>query len=159
MIFYAYGGGHFLGASRQFAEAVNLAYDKNGDFVTDERGHLVWDRINRQPIRNLKDPSGAAGAVMSHLDGFTRSTLYEDGIMVIDATGCTLNQVLYFIDKGIPAAAYREDGSYVLLSGYDTYNVTIYDPAVQENVKMGLGDAAAHFGSQHNRFLCGLKIE
>lgn len=158
VIFYAYGGGHFLGASRQFAEAVNLAYDKMG-FVTDERGHLVWDRINRQPIRNLKDPSGAAGAVMSHLDGFTRSTLYEDGIMVIDATGCTLNQVLYFIDKGIPAAAYREDGSYVLLSGYDTYNVTIYDPAVQENVKMGLGDAAAHFGSQHNRFLCGLKIE
>ena len=158
VIFYAYGGGHFLGASRQFAEAVNLAYDKMG-FVTDERGHLVWDRINRQPIRNLKDPSGASGAVMSHLDGFTRSTLYEDGIMVIDATGCTLNQVLYFIDKGIPAAAYREDGSYVLLSGYDTYNVTIYDPAVQENVKMGLGDAAAHFGSQHNRFLCGLKIE
>ena len=158
VIFYAYGGGHFLGASRQFAEAVNLAYDKMG-FVTDERGHLVWDRINRQPIQNLKDPSGAAGAVMSHLDGFTRSTLYEDGIMVIDATGCTLNQVLYFIDKGIPAAAYREDGSYVLLSGYDTYNVTIYDPAVQENVKMGLGDAAAHFGSQHNRFLCGLKIE
>lgn len=96
--------------------------------------------INRQPIRNLKDPSGA---VMSHLDGFTRSTLYEDGIMVIDATGCTLNQVLYFIDKGIPAAAYREDGSYVLLSGYDTYNVTIYDPAVQENVKMGLGTRRA----------------
>ena len=79
--------------------------------------------------------------------------------MVIDATGCTLNQVLYFIDKGIPAAAYREDGSYVLLSGYDTYNVTIYDPAAQETVKMGLGDAAAHFESQHNRFLCGLKIE
>ena len=26
VIFYAYGGGHFLGASRQFAEAVNLAY-------------------------------------------------------------------------------------------------------------------------------------
>ena len=158
VIFYAYGGGHFLGASRQFAEAVNLAYDKMG-FVTDESGHLVWDRINRQPIRNLKDPSGAAGAVMSHLDGFTRSTLYEDGIMVIDAAGCTLNQVLYFIDKGIPAAAYREDGSYVLLSGYDTYNVSIYDPAVQETVKMGLGDAAAHFESQHNRFLCGLKIE
>ena len=165
VIFYAYGGGHFLlngqvarSRSLYLNSRSNLAYDKMG-FVTDERGHLVWDRINRQPIRNLKDPSGAAGAVMSHLDGFTRSTLYEDGIMVIDATGCTLNQVLYFIDKGIPAAAYREDGSYVLLSGYDTYNVTIYDPAVQENVKMGLGDAAAHFGSQHNRFLCGLKIE
>lgn len=158
VIFYAYGGGHFLGASRQFAEAVNLAYDKMG-FVTDESGHLVWNRINRQPIRNLKDPSGAAGAVMSHLDGFTRSTLYEDGIMVIDATGCILNQVLYFVDKGIPAVAYREDGSYVLLSGYDTYNVTIYDPDTQETVKMGLGDAAAHFENQHNRFLCGLKIE
>lgn len=158
VVFYAYGGGHFLGASRQFSEAVELAYAKMG-FVTDGSGHLVWDRINRQPIRNLKDPSGAAGAVMGHLDGFTRSTLYEDGVMVIDATGCILNQVLYFIDKGIPAAAYREDGSYVLLSGYDTYNVTIYDPAAQETVKMGLGDAAAHFESQHNRFLCGLKIE
>lgn len=158
VVFYAYGGGHFLGASRQFAEAAELAYSKMG-FVTDGNGYLVWDRINRQPIRNLKDPSGAAGAVLGHLDGFTRSTLYEDGIMVIDASGCMLNQVLYFIDKGIPVAAYREDGSYVLLSGYDTYNVTIYDPAAKDTVKMGLGDAAVYFESQHNHFLCGLKIE
>lgn len=156
--FYAYGGGHFLGTSEQFEEAVKLAYDRMG-FVTDSSGHLVWDRINRQPVRNLRDPSGAAAAVMGHLNGLTRSTLYEDGIMVIDASGCILNQVLYFIDKGIPVAAYREDGSYVLLSGYDTYNVTIYDPAVQDTAKMGLGDAAAYFESQHNRFLCGLKIE
>ena len=158
VIFYAYGGGHFLGASRQFSEAVNLAYDKMG-FVTDENQHLVWDRINRQPVRNLKDPTGQAADMMGHMDGFNGSTLFDDGIMVIDASGCMLNQVLYFIDKGIPVIAYREDGSYVLLSGYDTYNVTIYDPGVQDTTKMGLGDAASYFESQHNSFLCGLKVE
>ena len=53
-MFYAYGGGRYLGSFRDFGEAVNTAYDKMG-YVTDQDQHLVWDRINRKAIRSLKD--------------------------------------------------------------------------------------------------------
>ena len=79
--------------------------------------------------------------------------------MTFDASGCSVNQVLYFIDKGIPAVAVMPGDTYLLLYGYDQYNVNIYDPATQETYKMGLGDANAYFTGAHNGFLCGLKVE
>ena len=54
--------------------------------------------------------------------------------MTFDASGCSVNQVLYFIDKGIPAAAIMPDGSCLLLYGYDQYNVSIYDPVTQRPI-------------------------
>lgn len=159
MIFHAYGGGHYLGSSRSFQTAVNMAYPKMG-FVTDENQHILWDRINRQPIRNLKDPVEAARAITKYLGTFTGNQLYEeDGLVMIDAGGCSLSQVLYFIDKGIPVIAYVEDGQYLFLSGYDQYNVTLCDPVSGETWKMGLGDGAAYFERFQNDFLVGVEIQ
>lgn len=158
LIFYAYGGGHYLGASRSFSEAVNMAYGKMG-FVTDNSQQVLWDRVNRQPARIIREPVEAARRMTKYLDTFSGSTAYEDGLRMIDAGGCSLSQVLYFIDKGIPVIAYVEEGRLLLLCGYDQYNVTLYDPSTQETWKMGLGDAGAYFDSQQNDFICGLSVE
>lgn len=158
LMFYAYGGGRYLGSFRDFGEAVNTAYDKMG-YVTDQDQHLVWDRINRKAIRSLKDPAGQARELLSYMDSFGENKLRDSGVMTLDASGSSVNQVLYFIDKGIPAAAVMPDGSYLLLYGYDQYNVSIYDPATQDTYKMGLGDANAYFSGSYNGFLCGLKVE
>ena len=158
LIFYAYGSGSYLGSFTDFGEAVNAAYDKMG-YVTDQNQHLVWDRINRKPIRSLKDPAGQARELLSYMDSFGKNKRQESGLMTFDASGCSVNQVLYFIDKGIPAAAIMPDGSCLLLYGYDQYNVSIYDPVTQETYKMGSGDANAYFSGAYNGFLCGLKVE
>ena len=158
LIFYAYGSGGYLGSFTDFGEAVNAAYDKMG-YVTDQNQHLVWDRINRKPIRSLKDPAGQARELLSYMDSFGENKLQESGLMTFDASGCSVNQVLYFIDKGIPAVAIMPDGSSLLLYGYDQYNVSIYDPVTQETYKMGSGDANAYFSGAYNGFLCGLKVE
>ena len=158
LIFYAYGSGSYLGSFTDFGEAVNAAYDKMG-YVTDQNQHLVWDRINRKPIRSLKDPAGQARELLSYMDSFGKNKRQESGLMIFDASGCSVNQVLYFIDKGIPAAAIMPDGSCLLLYGYDQYNVSIYDPVTQETYKMGSGDANAYFSGAYNGFLCGLKVE
>lgn len=157
MVFYAYGGGHYIGASRNFSTAVSMAYGQMG-FVTDGNQHIVWDRINRRNIRTIKSPVDEARKVTKYLDSFTGSNMYEDGLILIDADGCSLSQVLYYIDKGIPVIAYVETGQYVLLSGYDQYNVTIYDPQTQETRKMGLGDATEYFNNLQNDFLCALSV-
>ena len=126
---------------------------------TDSSQHIVWDRINRQPIRNIKAPVDEARKVTKYLDSFDGSRVYENGLILIDAGGCSLNQILYYIDKGIPVIAYVESGQYVLLSGYDQYNVTLYDPQTQETQKMGLNDATEYFKNLHNDFLCALAVE
>ena len=95
-------------ALRILGKAVNAAYDKMG-YVTDQNQYLVWDRINRKPIRSLKDPAGQARELLSYMDSFGKNKRQESGLMTFDASGCSVNQVLYFIDKGIPAAAIMPD--------------------------------------------------
>ena len=157
MVFHAYGGGHYLGSSRSFSTAVDMAYGQMG-FVTDGNQHIVWDRINRGPIRNIKSPVEEARKMTKYLESFDGSRMYEEGLILIDAGGCSLNQILYYIDKGIPVIAYVDAGRYVLLSGYDQYNVTLYDPQTQETTKMGLNDATEYFKVLQNDFLCALTV-
>lgn len=157
-MFSAYGGGHYIGSSRNFQEAVNMAYDQMGQ-VVNENQYLVWDRVNRSPIVNIKDPEAKADQILQHIGDLEDSYVDDNGLMMIDAKGCTLNQILYFIDKGYPVIAYTGNDGYVLLSGYDQYNVTIYDPVLKQSQKMGLNDAAAYFESLENDFVCGRMME
>ena len=158
LVFYAYGGGHYLGASRDFQTAVELAYDKMG-LVVDENQHILWDRVDRQNARNLSSPEEKALKITRHLESFDGSRLSSDGVFLIDAEGCSLSQVLYFIDKGIPVIAYVESGKYLLLTGFDQYNITLYDPDTQESWKMGLGDGEAYFNNLQNDFICAVEAE
>ena len=157
-LFYAYGGGHYLGSSRSFTEALNLAYDKMG-VVTDENQEIVWNRVNRLPARNIKDPENKGALLIRHMEEFSGSKNYDDGILMLEARGCILNQVLYFISKGCPVAVYTENGGYELIAGYDQYNVTIFNPETKEARKMGLNDASQYFSSVGNDFVCGLFTE
>lgn len=157
-LFYAYGGGHYLGSSRSFTEALQLAYDRMG-VVTDQNQEIIWNRVNRPPSRTMKDPESAGALLLRHLDEFGASRSYDDGILMLDARGCILNQVLYFVGQGCPVAAYTETGSYELISGYDQYNVTIYNPETKETRKMGLNDASSYFSSAGNDFVCGVFTE
>ena len=77
---------------------------------------------------------------------------------MVDARECSLSQMLYFIDKETPVIAYTGPGTYILLSGYDQYNVTLYDPQTQETAKMGLNDATEYFKALQNDFLCALTV-
>lgn len=154
-LFYAYGGGHYLGSSRSFTEALLLAYDKMG-VVTDQNQEIIWNRVNRPPARSFKDPESAGALLLRYMDDFAESREYEDGILMLDARGCILNQVLYFIGQGCPVAVYTENNGYELLTGYDQYNVTIYDPATKESRKMGLNDASDYFTNLGNDFICGV---
>ncbi|MFT4107126.1 MAG: hypothetical protein QM657_15335 [Lacrimispora sp.] len=156
--FYAYGGGHYLGSSRDFTDALELAYEKMG-VVADQTQEVVWNRVNRPPSRNIKEPLKAAVPFVNGLEGFSGNRSYGEGILLMDARGCTLSQILYFIGRGCPVAAYTGQGGYVLISGYDQYNVTIYNPQTGDSQKMGLNDAAAHFAGLGNDFVCGVFME
>lgn len=155
--FMAYAGGHYLGSSNSFTKALELAYDKMG-VVTNQNQEILWNRVNRPPSKNMKDPLKTGAAFIRNLPGFTEDGAMDGGFM-IDARGCTLNQVLYFIGQGCPVAVYTGQGGYVLLSGYDQYNVTLYNPQTKESQKMGLNDASNYFSNLGNDFVCGVFTE
>ena len=156
--FYAYGGGHFLGSFADFTDAMNVAYGKMG-IVVDQNHRMIWSRVNRSNLRTIKEPVQAAALLLRQLPEFEMSRQYDDGILIIDASGATLNQILYFVDQGCPVVAYDRSGSYVLINGYDQYNITITDPVTGSTSKMGLNDGAEHFSINGNDFICALLPE
>lgn len=155
MKFYAYGGGHLLGVTSDFGYALDLAYDKMG-IVKDENHQVLWSRVNRNNIRAIREPSAAAEPLLRHLGEFTGSRTFEDGVTMIDARGASVMELLYFIDQGIPVLGYTGEGSYLILCGFDQYNVTVFDPASGEIYKAGLNDSTEYFRIRGNDFICAV---
>lgn len=156
--FYAYGGGHLLKVTLDFSEAVQLAYDKMG-FVTDENRQMLWNRVNRGSLKNIREPLTAFAPLERHLEGFTASKSYNDGVMLMDGRGCSMMQMLYFIDRGIPVLGYTGEGEYLVLCGFDQYNVTVYDPDTGEIYKAGLNDSTEYFRLRGNDFICAVQFQ
>lgn len=158
MQFYAYGGGRLLGVTTEFARALELAYDRMG-IVTDQNQQILWSRVNRSTSRTIRDVADAFIPIESHLEEFTTSRNYHDGWMLLDARGCSMTQLLYFIDQGTPVLGYTGEGEYLILYGFDQYNVTVYNPATGENFKAGLNDSTEYFRLRGNDFLCAVEVQ
>lgn len=158
MQFYAYGSGHLLKVTMDFAEAVQLAYDKMG-FVTDANRQMLWNRVNRGTIKNIRDPLTAFAPLERHLEGFTSSRTYNDGVVLLDSRGCSMMQMLYFIDQGIPVLGYTGEGEYLILCGFDQYNVNVYNPSTGEIYKAGLNDSTEFFRLRGNDFICAVQLQ
>lgn len=156
--FYAYGGGRLQGITSDFSRAMAMAYDRMG-IVVDQNQQILWSRVNRRDSRELREPLTAFAQLERHLDGFSASRSFNDGITLLDARGCGMMQMLYFIDQGIPVLAYTGEGSYLLLCGYDTFNVTVYDPSTREMRKVGLNDSTFYFENLDNDFVCAISQE
>lgn len=155
MEFYAYGGGHLLGISMDFAEALQMAYERMGIVVGPDQ-EILWNRVNREPSRMIKDPVTAFEPLRRHMEGFSSSRKYSDGVTLLDARGCGMMQILYFVDQGIPVLAYTGKEEYLLICGYDQYNVTVYNPATRETMKVGLNDSTEYFRLRGNDFICAI---
>jgi len=156
LVFKAYGRGKLQGIYTDFPHAVEAAYEVMG-FVTDGNQKILWDRVNRGTIRTIRDPQVAAGELIMNIEGLDKGKQIGNDLFILDVRGCILNQVLYFIGQGIPVIAYTEGGNYVYLSGYDQYNVTVFNPLTNETKKMGLNDGAAYFESCGNDFICAVR--
>lgn len=145
--YFAYSGGKMQGSFTSFDKAVQAAYDGMG-LVTNQDGRVLWVRVNRDTAKTIKDVQSYVPVINRYLEELAAgSRVASDGAEIIDARGCTLNQILYFIHTGSPVAAYTGSG-YVLIYGYDQYNIScLRNPGTEAAYtdKVGLNDAAAYF--------------
>lgn len=146
--YYAYSGGRLRGVFESFTDAVSAAYDGMG-IVTDGDGNMFWSRVGRADMMTIRNPESLVPDLERYLKGFEEGDQEtSDGGTIVDAGGLSLNQVLYFISRGYPVAAYTGDGSYAVIYGYDSYNIScLWYPGTEQayTEKMGLNDASAWF--------------
>ena len=82
-----------------------------------------------------------------------------DNARILDLTGCSLDAVLYYVDQDIPVLVMLEDGSAVLLVGFNEKNTVVMNPETGVVGKVGMNDSAQWFEENGNRFLTYVKIE
>lgn len=160
--FFAYANGHLQGKSSSFKKALDLCYDGYG-WITDKNGAVVYNRCDRGTYYTAQEPFRLAQPIVNSLENFTGNRVTDEGYLLIDALGITLNQVLNFVYKDSPVAVIEKDGSFRLIYGYDTRNVKLYYPAVEEEpsrTEVITREAAEEqFSVGGNNFLCFARTE
>ena len=78
---------------------------------------------------------------------------------ILDLTGCTLDAVLYYVNKDIPVLALLEDGSAVLIVGFNELNIVVLDPMTGTLYKKGMNDSTEWLNENGNRFITYVRKE
>ena len=71
----------------------------------------------------------------------------------MDLTGCSLNQILYIINKGRPVIAMTDASHAILLVGYTTDDVTYIDPDTGEGKTVDTATMEAMVAGSGNTFI------
>lgn len=175
--YYAYSFGKIVAADEDAAKVIAEADNCVGTVINRE-GKIVWERgikSTKSDISGVQFVSNGAGytslqAVLRMLTIFRNqeadSRLFDTAKesaydwlnhnmrpSVVNMTGVTLDEALYYTYKKRPVLAMRKSGEAVLIIGYDPYNITIYQPALGSTTKWGLKDAEADFEKAGNIFI------
>lgn len=179
--YYVYVKGEIVASTENVAEAVKLANETMG-VVIDSDQRYIWKRARKTAQPRLSDiaastEDASAGSiaqcmnVMLQKEGLNmnvqallesgetpksvlRNTLKER--TVLDLTGCSTDEILYYVGLGTPVFAMTGNDSAVLVVGYDSTGVLLYEPGTDATVRKTLAEADALFANAGNVFFAYL---
>ena len=175
--YFVYSGGRIVLSTASLTEAI-ISADQHMGVVLGQEQKYVWKRGRKsvQPMigAGTIDVSGVSGnsaarcltyllqAEEINIDvddlisqGETPKQILTEalkGQKVIDLTGCSVDQVLYYVNLGTPVFAMVNTEA-VLIVGYDEHNTLLYDPDLNVVRKMGRQDSNTMFEGAGNIFL------
>ncbi len=180
--FYVYKKGTVVYTTDSISDAIDKAYTEAG-VVVDQGQSYVWKRsmaTTVSPFAGLeiydtdkgstsitcsvsamlmKEEAGIAVADLikngTSVYDILRSTL--KGAIVLDVSGCTLEEVLYYISEGSPVFAMTGTDKAVLLIGYTSSQVYYFDTETNSTTSMSIEKAEELFASSGNIFITYLK--
>ena len=177
--YYVYGSEGILGVYAKESEAVNIAEQESGT-VLNEYGDYVWIKANRNVSNQImkitatmQDENNSSLAVcldtMLLAEGISRNSQYlldqgatalsvlqdnmPEDCEILDLSGCSLDAVLYYVNRDIPVMAILNDRSAVLIIGFNELNTVIMDPATGTIYKKGINDSTDWFNFNGNQFI------
>jgi hypothetical protein len=117
--------------------------------VVDSEQNYVWVRGDRQTSHEIEKKDIPAVMRTSVID----LEAIEDGIgkRVVDLSGCTLEEVLYFVSHDRPVLAASPEGV-KLIVGYDEFNTYLLNPGEDEWYYYGIQDSTDLFLASGNEF-------
>lgn len=180
--YYVYGLNGLQDIYLNAANAVNAAYGLSGAVLND-RGDYVWkkmSRASRNQITAITEASVTAekNSVAVCLDSMLKyegiirnseyllaqgETIYSvlernmENAHVLDLRGCSLDSVLYYVNKNIPVFAYLQDGSAVLIIGFNDFNIVIMNPKTGTIERKGMNDSTKWLEENGNCFVTYIK--
>ena len=113
----------------------------------------VWESGNRDLVYSTDVESFRAQEGESSLDACERFMERYENAKRIDLSGCTLEQVLYVINKGRPVIAMTSTDHAVLLTGYTRTDITYVDPENGEEKTVGISDMEKMTQTSGNTFI------
>ena len=75
------------------------------------------------------------------------------GAEVADMTGCPMDAMLYFVNQDIPVLGILANGEAVLITGFNEFNIVVFEPSTGKLYKKGMNDSAKWFSENGNRFI------
>lgn len=176
--YYVYGLDGVAGIFRNPASAIILAEAESG-IVMSDTGEYVWLRGNRATRNQImaiegtsvteeKDSLAVCLDVMLAYEGVIRNTetllakgqtpyeILEENLhdaQILNLEGCALDSTLYYVNQDIPVLATLQDGSAVLIVGFNEFNVVLMNPLKGTVYKMGKNDSTEWFADNGNHFI------
>lgn len=180
--YYVYAPNGDLFIYEKPSEAVKMAASISGTVVNDDGGY-VW----KKTIRNLKNQimkieetsvTEEKNSVAICLDtmlktegilkntenmlnqGLSIKQILSDNLpdyQVIDLTGVSLEAILYYVNQDLPVMAKLDDGTAVLVIGFNELNTVIMNPTTGTIYKKGMQDSTTWFEENGNRFITYVK--
>lgn len=175
--YYVYVKGDVVLATDNVTEAVIAANEKMGVVIGDNLQY-VWKRSRKPSQAAFSDivvgtEDADAGSIaqcinaMLEMEGIniSVSALIDGGetpksilnntmkdAIVLDLTGCSIDEILYYVSCGSPVFAMTGSDDAVLIVGYDNNNVLIFDPLLQTTYRRNMSDAGEMFANAGNVF-------
>ncbi len=153
--YYVYGVGELVAIYDKAAYAIQKAEQISGVVISSEQAY-IWEKGNRDLVYyNEIQPFGLAEGQNSF--DTCMAFAKEYGSKKVDLSGCTLNQVLYIINKGVPVLAMTDTSHTILLTGYSMDTVTYIDPESAAEYTVTLEEMEAMTAGSGNTFVAYMK--
>jgi len=182
--FYLYAKGKVLGSFKEEANAVKLAYEQMGT-VMDVQGNEVYKRgevktlnqimaIKEERVSSDKNSMVVCLDTILKLEGLELNTanMLErgesaekiltrnlKGCRILNLNGCPMDAMLYYVNQDYPVLVAMENGTAVMLIGFNQQNVVIFDPLTGSISKKGMNDSREMFENNGNHFLTYIEYE
>lgn len=175
--FYVYQKGDVLLATSSISDAIRTANDVMGVVVNGSQQY-IWMRARKNAQSAFSDISASAAdhgasalekciSAMLVRNGveISVSNMVEDGVtpkeilessledkMVLDLTGCTVEELIFYVSRQSPVFALTGNNQAVLITGYNSSSIYYYHPDTGRTESMEYEEADQWFADAGSIF-------
>ena len=175
-ICYVYAKGKLQGSYTSVKEAIDAAKD-NAGVVVNSKQDYIWEKgvakqyakaANVSVVKVDKASQSFAGCMEMLLKANSKDISYEEiakqegspteildqyfGDQAVNLSGCSLEDVLYYVSEGRPFIARRSNGRYVVVMSYNSTKIRYIDPVSGESIQADRSDMEKDFKENGNTF-------